>query len=238
MNGPISKTRTRKRIFLVDDHPVLRHGIAGLLRAEPDLDICGEASTTAEAYAMIGPANPDLVVTDISMDGNNGLELMKELTFRWPKIVILAYSMHDEAVYGERALRAGAKGYVSKHAPIEDLIKAVRMLLDGKVYLSETLSNRMLGNLVGTVRTSKARPQAIETLSDRELEVLHATGEGLSTSEIAAKLCLSVKTIETYRQHLKRKLNIPTGRQLAKFAVEWNMAQGRTNSAGDSASGS
>ena len=221
-----TKTSTNKaRILLVDDHPVLRRGVAELINGEAIYEVCGEVGTLAEAYAAVSKLKPEMVIIDISLDGNNGVELMKELTYRWPNLPLLAYSMHDEQIYAERALRAGAKGYVMKQHPPETLLEAIKSVLRGKVYLSPQMSDRLLGKLVGAGTSEKPVQSPIEKLSDRELEVLQLIGKGQTTAQIADKLCLSVKTIETYREHLKQKLNLKSGPELVRYAIEWSLSQ-------------
>lgn len=221
-----AKSSTGKaRILLVDDHPVLRRGVAELINGEAIYEVCGEVGTLHEAYSAVGTLKPELVVVDISLDGNNGVELMKELTYRWPSLPILAYSMHDEQIYAERALRAGAKGYVMKQHPPETLLEAIKTILRGKIYLSPQMSDRMLGKLVGAGSGEKPIQSPIEKLSDRELEVLQLIGKGMTTAQIADKLCLSVKTIETYREHLKQKLSLKSGPELVRYAIEWSLSQ-------------
>ena len=222
---PAVSTSRKTKVLLVDDHPVLRKGVLELLNNENDLEVCAEAGTLAEAYAAVNKTKPQLVLIDISLDGNNGIELMKELTFRWPDLALLAYSMHDEQVYAERALRAGAKGYVMKQSSPEDLLRAIRTVLQGKVFLSDKMSDRLLGKLVGVGSSDKPMQSPIEKLSDRELEVLQLIGKGKTTTQIADTLCLSVKTIETYREHLKQKLNLQSGSELIRYAIEWSLSQ-------------
>lgn len=212
------------RILLVDDHPILRKGIAEVISSETDLEVCGESGTLHEAYDAVSKSKPNLVIVDISLDGNNGVELMKELTYRWPELPLLAYSMHDESIYAERALRAGAKGYLMKQHPPELLIEAIRQVLKGKIYLSPAMSERLLGKLVGAGPSDRPLQSPIEKLSDRELEVLQLIGKGMTTAQVAEKLSLSVKTIETYREHLKQKLQLSSGPELVRYAIEWSLA--------------
>lgn len=212
-------------IVLVDDHPMLRRGVAEAINGEHDLTVVGEAGTMQEAFKVVGELKPDIVIIDVSLDGNNGLELMKQLNFRDPELRMLAYSMHDEQIYAERALRAGAKGYIMKQEPPETLMAAIRTVLGGKIHLSPAISDRLLGKLVGAGASTPASP--VESLSDRELEVLHLLGQGMTTSKIADKLCLSVKTVETYREHLKQKLHLSSGPELLRYAIEWSLAQTR-----------
>lgn len=221
--APKVSSKPKTNVVLVDDHPMMRRGIAELINQESDLFVCGEAGTMQEAISMASKLKPDLMIVDVSLDGNNGIELMKNLTSRWSTLPVLAYSMHDESIYAERALRAGAKGYVMKQAEPDLLLEAIRVVLKGKIYLSEAMSDRLLGKLVGAGASEAATISPIDKLSDRELEVLEMLGKGLGTSQIADKLCLSVKTIETYREHLKQKLNLASGQELLRYAIEWSL---------------
>lgn len=220
------KLNTKKRtVLLVDDHPMLRKGIGALIDAENDLCVCGEAGTMQEAMSSVTRLKPDLLIVDVSLDGNNGIELVKNLRGRYRSLPVLVYSMHDEAIYAERALRAGASGYVMKEASPDQLLSAIREVLKGKIYVSEAMSDRLLGRMVGAGRNDVKSASPVDKLSDRELEVLQLLGKGLGTSQIADKLCLSVKTIETYREHLKQKLNLANGQELLRFAIEWSLDQ-------------
>jgi DNA-binding NarL/FixJ family response regulator len=214
---------TKTRVVIVDDHPMIRRGISDLINRESDMEVVGEAGTMQEAMALAAKASPGLIIVDVSLDGNNGVELMKNLSARWEGLPILAYSMHDEAIYAERALRAGAKGYVMKQSEPEALLEAIRQILKGKIYLSGPMSDRLLGRLVRAGSTAEVTASPIDKLSDRELEVLELLGKGMGTSQIADKLCLSVKTIETYREHLKQKLNLASGQELLRYAIEWSL---------------
>jgi DNA-binding NarL/FixJ family response regulator len=215
----------KTRIVLVDDHPMLRRGVAVLINGEPTLTVCGEASNFAEAYAQVAKLKPDLVIVDIGLEGNDGVELTKELCRRWPELPVLAYSAHDEDLYAERVIRAGAKGYVMKSLPPEMLLDAIAQVSKGKIYLSDRMSDRLLGKFVGAGRSALPAQPLIDKLSDRELEVFQLIGKGLSTNQIAEKLCLSVKTIETYRDHLKQKFNLQSGLELVRHAIEWSVKQ-------------
>jgi DNA-binding NarL/FixJ family response regulator len=221
----MEKKKPKSRVMLVDDHPMLRHGIAELVNSEGDLEVCGEAGNMQDAFTLAGKLKPDLVIIDVSLNGNNGIELMKNLSNRYPSMPLLAYSMHDETIYAERALRAGAKGYVMKQANADVLLDAIQQVLKGKMYLSKQMSEHLLGKLVGAGTSTAPIGSPIEKLSDRELEVLQHMGQGLGTSQIADKLCLSVKTIETYREHLKEKLNLSSGQELLRYSIEWSLAQ-------------
>jgi DNA-binding NarL/FixJ family response regulator len=216
--------RTRKtRVFLVDDHAMMRRGLTELINGETGMEVCGEAATLGDAYSEIGKTNPDLVIVDIALDGNDGMELTKDIIRRWPNLPILVYSMHDETIYAERALRAGAKGYVMKRHPPEVLLDGISQILRGKTFLSEQMSDRLIGKMVGAGASDTVTRAPIDKLSDRELEVFQLIGKGLSTNDIAEQLCLSVKTIETYRGHLKTKLNLRTGNELVRYAIEWSL---------------
>jgi DNA-binding NarL/FixJ family response regulator len=227
MAAQLARTRPalalhKKSIFLVDDHPLLRRGLVELIQAQPDLTICGEASTFGETYAFVENVTPDLVVSDISLDGDNGLDLMKKLKDRWPDLKILAFSMNDEAIYADRALRAGAMGYVAKQSPAQVLLDGIRAVLGGKVYLSEKMSEKLLGKIVRGGGSAKSFRSPLETLSDREVEVFQLLGAGSTTAEIADRLRLSIKTIETYREHIKRKLALKCCSELIRHAVEFS----------------
>ncbi len=202
---------------------MIRRGVADLVNAEPDLQIAGEAGTMQEAMSIAAKVNPGLFIVDVSLDGNNGIELMKNLAARWTQTPILAYSMHDEAIYAERALRAGARGYVMKQCAPETLLEAIRQVMKGKIYLSDPMSERLLGRLVRAGSSAEVTASPIDKLSDRELEVLELLGKGMGTSQIAEKLSLSVKTIETYREHLKQKLSLGSGQELLRYAIEWSL---------------
>jgi DNA-binding NarL/FixJ family response regulator len=221
----MEKKKPKSRVMLVDDHPMLRHGIAELVNSEGNLEVCGEAGNMQDAFTLAGKLRPDLVIIDVSLNGNNGIELMKNLSTRYASMPLLAYSMHDETIYAERALRAGAKGYVMKQASADVLLGAIQDVLKGKMYLSKQMSEHLLGKLVGAGTSTAPIGSPIDKLSDRELEVLQLMGQGLGTSQIADKLCLSVKTIETYREHLKEKLNLSSGQELLRYAIEWSLAQ-------------
>jgi DNA-binding NarL/FixJ family response regulator len=214
----------KHRIFLVDDHPVTREGLARLINLEPDLEVCGEANAAARAVTEIAAQKPDLAIVDVSLTtGPSGLELIKDLAARHPRLRMLALSTHDEKLYAERALRAGAKGYVMKQEPTECVMRAIRKILAGEVYLSQTMNERMLRKIAGP----RSQPLAteIEELSDRELEVYRLLGQGLGTRQIAANLHVSVSTVETYRAHIKEKLHIASAPELVRHAVEWVHSQ-------------
>lgn len=209
----------RKTILIVDDHPLLRHGLAALIKSEPDLDVCGEAATSAAALEVIRQCSPDLVIVDLALDGSDGLDLIKTMKARHPEIPALVLSMHDEALYAERALRAGARGYVNKQQLEDMLLVAIRRVLNGEMYLSEKMGARFTAKFLGGITLEKDSPLAV--LTDRELEVFRLIGEGRCTREIAQQLHLSVKTIESYREHIKQKLALESGAELVRRATLW-----------------
>ena len=220
-NTPVPRKR---RIFLVEDHPVTREGLARLINLEPDLEVCGEASTAARALPAIVAQPPDLVIIDVSLGaGASGLELIKDLAARDGRLRMLALSTHDETLYAERALRAGAKGYVMKQEPTEQVMEAIRKILQDEVYLSKAMKQRVLGKLTGSPSAPLA--SEIEQLSDRELEVYRLLGQGRGTRQIAAELHLSVSTVETYRTNIKQKLRLNSAPELVRHAVEWVHSQ-------------
>ena len=214
------------RLLLVDDHPLLRKGLALTLNAEPDLDVVGQAASAEEALAAFGTLDPDVALIDISLPGMSGLELLKHLLALKPDLLTLVVSRHDEALYAERAVRAGAKGYVMKVEAADEIVQAVRHVLRGGIYMSEDLKDRLLfGAAVGR----KAPMQSpLEVLSDRELEVFEMTGRGLPTREIAERLHLSVKTVESYRARIKTKLSLDSGTELMQHAVRWGESESGT----------
>lgn len=220
LRGRSSFSDGEKKILLVDDHPLVREGIATLIRATPDLKISAEVGSAAEALAAIEAERPDLVLLDISLPGTSGIDLLKELHVRFPRLLVLVLSMHEESVYAERALRAGAHGYIMKQEPGAKVIEAVRCVLRGELYVSQTLAARMV-KLFVTNKQGKDTRTSVERLSDRELQVYSLIGNGVSTQEIAGKLDLSVKTIQTYREHIKRKLGLRNATDLVHHATHW-----------------
>jgi DNA-binding NarL/FixJ family response regulator len=221
----MNKTRSnpsmpRCKVFLIDDHPIVRQGLALFIDREPDLMVCGEADGATSALQAIRDAAPDFVVLDISLDGPDGLELLKTLRVRYPNLPVLVLSMHDEAVYAERALRAGANGYIMKQEATDRVLTAIRHILSGDVYLSDRLTKRMLQQFVNG---SVSPRDPLAKLSDRELEVYRLIGAGHSTRQIADELHVSTKTIESYQAHIKEKLALRNARELVQHAVEWSV---------------
>ncbi|GIV60446.1 MAG: DNA-binding response regulator [Rhodothermaceae bacterium] len=206
-------------IFLVDDHPIVREGLFRLIDREPDLGVCGEAEDAAGALDGLARTSPDVVVVDLSLKGSSGLDLIRDIKARWPGMKVLVLSMYDEAYYAERALRAGAMGYVMKQEPPRTVLDAIRQVRAGEVYVSRSVASRVLQGMAGAARPA---PDALlERLSDRELQVFHMIGEGLSYPEVAARLSLSVKTVESHVERIKEKLAMNSGRELLLRAVEW-----------------
>lgn len=212
-------SRKTVRILIVDDHPVVRHGLAQLLSDQPDWEVCGEADNPTDAIKAFVELQPDLVVIDISLKNGNGIELIKELKALHPEARMLVSSMHDESLFAERALRAGAMGYINKQEASEKMIEAIQQVLGGRVYLSPRMADRMLHRMIRPGDDVENSP--VDSLSDRELEVFELIGHGLTTRQIAAKLHLSPKTVETYRENIKTKLNLSNGTELTCHAVQW-----------------
>lgn len=215
---------TKSRIFVVDDHPIVVQGLTQLINQEEDLEICGHAGDGVSAMKAVDGAKPDLVITDISLPGIDGLELVKNLKAKYPRIPILVLSMFDENIYARRALRAGALGYIMKDKVAQDLVTAIKTALRGKISLSSNISSHIIQEYVFQ-GNNDALP-SIEHLTDRELEVFHQIGKGKSTREIAEGLHLSTKTIETYRSKIKEKLRLENSSQLVQRAVHWVQSTG------------
>lgn len=207
------------RIYIVDDHPMVRRGLAAMIAAESDLELCGEAEDCATATSEISRLRPDVAVVDISLRGNSGIELIKNIRVMDPAIRIVVLSVHDESIYALRALRAGAKAYVMKLDQPGKVIDAIRKVRLGRMYVSERVGIQMLNRLTKSAEEMGDSPVA--GLSDRELEVVMLIGSGLATREIALRLHVSVKTVETHRAHIKTKINLGTGTQLVQFCVRW-----------------
>lgn len=219
MKGKPARGRKR-RVFLLDDHPVMRAGIRVLIEQNHDLTVCGEAASANVALDQAQRLVPDLFVADLSLkSGTSGLELIKSLKTVLPDMPVLVVSVHDERYYAERALRAGALGYVMKLEPAERLIQAVRTVLNGEVFVGSAVKNRIVSRVVSSRPLGASFP--VDTLSDREMEVFRLLGDGLSTRQIAKELHLSVKTIDSYREHLKSKLKLPDSRALVQHAIQW-----------------
>ncbi len=214
-----SLRKAKIRVLLVDDHPILRKGLAQLINLEPDMVVCGEAEDGPKAFEAAGTLNPDVAVIDVSLKGSNGIELIKNLKARYPDLPTLMLSMYDESLYAERALRAGSLGYIMKEEAIEQVLVAIRRVLTGEIFLSDKMKAKMLQQLA-TGRTKQVL-SPIEALTDRELEVFRMIGEGKSTRQIATDLHLSVRTVEAYREYIKAKLTLKNSTELVQHAFHW-----------------
>lgn len=223
-NMPPPAKDIKRRVLIVDDHPIFRDGITQLINHQPDLLVCGGVSSAAHALSSVDELKPDMIIVDISINGTNGIELIKSIRAQFPALPALMLSSHDENLYAERALRAGARGYIMKAAPAEKVIEAIRRVLEGSIYLSEAIGGRLLDTFL-TGRAPSGSSSAVDQLSDRELEIFRALGEGRSTREIAMTLFLSIKTVETHRSHIKEKLKIQSAPELIRAAVEWVNSQ-------------
>ena len=216
----------KKRILVVDDHPIVRQGLALLINREPDMLVCGEAEESMGALHVLTSAHPDVLIVDISLNGPDGLDLLKTIRTTHPSLPVLILSMHDELIYAERALRAGANGYIMKQEATEKVLVAVRRILSGEIYVSDRIANKMLKHYItgaGTLRDS-----SIADLSDRELEVFRLIGEGHGTRQIAEELHLSIKTVESYQAHIKEILSLRSARELMQHAIQWSMNEKTT----------
>jgi len=212
----------KNKILLVDDHPLVREWLANLINEQPDLRICGEASNAPQAFQKIGVEKPDIVIVDISLEGGSGIDLIKNIKATHPDVAMIVLSMHDESLYAERALRAGARGYIMKREATKKILQAIRAVLDGKLYISDKISDAMAEKFVEG-RPAAASP--VEQLSDRELEVFQLLGHGLSTRQIADHLRVGFKTVQTYSARLKEKLKLDNATQLLHEAIRWHESQ-------------
>jgi len=215
--------KEKTKIIIVDDHPIIRKGLSDLINQEKDLAVCGQAEDAHEGLQAIKTLNPDMVVVDISLKETSGIELIKDIKTQYPNLPVLALSMHDESLYAERALRAGAKGYIMKAEATEKVITAIHKVMSGELYVSDRMAAKMVRKLVGSGPAIGTSP--IDRLSDRELEVFLLIGQGRGTRQIAEKLHLSIKTIETYRAHMKEKLNLENAAELLQYAIRWVNSQ-------------
>ncbi len=209
----------KNKVFLVDDHPIVRQGLTLLINQERDLTVCGEAEEMHSALQSIDSTKPDIVVLDISLNGPDGLDLLKHLRSRHPKLPVLMLSMHDESIYAERTLRAGANGYIMKQEATEKVLIALRRILSNEIYVSDRIANNMLRHYVRGDQGAQSSP--VTELSDRELEIFRLIGQGHTTRQIANELHLSVKTVESYQAHIKEKLSLHSARELVQHAIRW-----------------
>lgn len=219
------KLPRRSRVLIVDDHPAVREALVLRINRQPDLEVCGEASDMGEALQLVSQTKPDVVVVDISLKTSDGIDLIKRIKDRNTHVRMLVWSMHSESLYAERALRAGALGYLSKDQATDKIVEAIRWVLEGKVYLSDAMTERLLHRAVGGPLTDLPR-SPLDALADRELEVFRLIGQGVKTAEIAELLHLSVKTVETYRERIRQKLDLSDGTRLAHYATQWVLENG------------
>jgi DNA-binding NarL/FixJ family response regulator len=217
-----------KTILLVDDHPIMRHGLAQLIQMEPGLCVCGQAGSCAEGIAALEKLKPDLAIVDLTLPDRHGLELVKDIQAMFPGTQTIVLSMHDENLYAERALRAGARGYIMKETAAESLVTAIKRVLGGGIYVSDAMSSIMLEQVSG--QQGKSRSTGVDQLSDRELEVLELIGSGKASKHIAETLGISARTVEAHRAHIKEKLSLTDGAALVRYAVQW--AEGRVAARG------
>jgi DNA-binding NarL/FixJ family response regulator len=218
MTSVLASSSTKRRVLVVDDHPIVRQGLALLINQESDLMVCGEAEEMNSALQKIASCRPDILIVDISLNGPDGLELLKSVRARDASLPVLILSMHEESIYAERALRAGANGYIMKQEATEAVLVALRRILNREIYVSERVANKMLRQfIVGSAVTQSP----VADLSDRELEVFRLIGEGHGTRQIAEALHLSVKTVESYQAHIKEKLSLRSARELVQHAIQW-----------------
>jgi len=216
------------RMLIVDDHPIVRRGLVAMLSQEPDMKVVAEAENFHDALEAIKQHPLDVAIIDLTLEGIGGLELVKQVRITNPELHLLVLSMHDESLYAERVLRAGARGYIMKQEGTDRLITAIRTILRGEIYVSERMASRMLGSIVGG-RSSDSR-MPLDRLSDRELEVFELLGKGMGTRQVAERLCVSIKTIESHREHIKLKLQLKNASELIQHATQWVLSDSQSNS--------
>ncbi|CAI9086066.1 DNA-binding response regulator [Candidatus Methylacidiphilum fumarolicum] len=225
-------TETKKRgVLIVDDHAVLREGLAYIIGTDPSLCVCGMAENAQKGFELVEKLKPDIVLVDISLPGKSGLELVKDIHAIYPEIPILVLSMHEESLFAERLLRAGARGYLMKSEGGEKLLQAINRILEGNIFVSDEISSRILEGFTGK-KSSPFKASPLGKLSDRELEVFQLIGKGLSSRQIAEQLHLSIKTVEAYRASIKQKLKLQSGTELVHYAISWhqtNISSGQTD---------
>jgi DNA-binding NarL/FixJ family response regulator len=213
----------KKKVFVVDDHPIVRERVAELINQEPDLIVSGEAEDAVQAVKAIAAAAPDIAIVDITLKDTYGIELIKQLKDLHPKLPILVLSMHDESLYGERALRAGAKGYLTKQEASKKVVDAIRRILRGEIFVSDKLAGSLVRKVAGG--NDQAGGSPVDVLTDRELEVFQLLGQGLTVREVADRLFVSAKTVEAHREHIKQKLNFKTSSELLRFAIQYTLQE-------------
>ena len=209
----------RARILLVDDHPLVRERLAEIINQEPDLMVCGEAQDRAGALAAMAAHRPELAIIDLALKDSDGLELIKDIRLHWPNVLMLVVSMYEESLYAERVIRDGERGYVTKQEATRDILSAIRRVLSGRVYLNENVSARIIDRLADRSVPGAATPA--EMLADRELQMFELLGRGLAVKEIARRLRIATKTVDTYRRRIREKLNLQTSSQLLQHAISW-----------------
>lgn len=210
-------------MLVVDDHPIVRERLAELINEEPDLHVCGEAEDAREALKAVDALQPDIAIVDITLKDTYGIELIKQIKERHPRLPVLVLSMHDESLYGERALRAGARGYLTKQEATKKVVSALRRILDGEIYVSDKMASTILHKVAGGAAPGGGSPT--DVLSDREMEVFQLLGQGLGVRQIAENLFVSVKTVEAHREHIKQKMNFKSSSELLRYAIEFTMKQ-------------
>jgi DNA-binding NarL/FixJ family response regulator len=215
-------TQVRRQVLIVDDHPMMRDGLVQLIDHEPDLVAAAQADSAASAVAMLQKAVPDLLLMDISLPDKNGLELIKDVQALYPALPVLVVSMHDESLYAERVLRAGGRGYIMKQEGGKKLMQAIRQVLDGRIYVSEKISAKILETFSGHRGSSQSH---VEKLSDREFEVFQLLGQGKGTRDMSEYLHISIKTVEVHRANIRKKLELSNGAELVRYAIRWAAAQ-------------
>jgi DNA-binding NarL/FixJ family response regulator len=203
----------------VDDHPLVRERLAEVINREPDLIVCAEAEDRHQAIETIRIRKPNLIIVDITLKNSDGVELIKDIHARWPGLLMLVVSMHDESLYAERVLRAGARGYITKQEATRSILRAIRRVLEGQIFLSENISSQIIGRLMDSAPGQATEP--VESLADRELQVFELTGRGLNTRQIAERLHIGVKTVETYRHRIREKLKLEHPTDLLRAAITW-----------------
>lgn len=214
----------KRRVFVVDDHPIVRSGLTQLINREPDLAVCGDAEEMHSALQSMDTLKPDILIVDISLNGPDGLDLLKHVRTKDPSLPVLILSMHDESIYAERALRAGANGYIMKQEATERVLVALRRILNREIYVSDRVANKMVRQFVASNNSAAPRQSPLAGLSDRELEVLRLIGHGRGTRQISEELHISIKTVESYQGHLKEKLGLKNSRELVQYAIERAMS--------------
>jgi DNA-binding NarL/FixJ family response regulator len=217
-------TGTNTRVLIVEDHEIMRQGLSTLVEQEEDLCVCGEAEDASAALEAAEQLEPDVIVLDLSLRDSNGLDLIKDLRLRKPDLPIIVLTMHDESFYAERALRSGARGYVTKSEASSRIIEGIREVLSGGVYVSEKMASRMVRKMVTGGSMGQGYP--IDTLTDREFEIFEMIGRGLPVREIAKRLHLSVRTVEAHRDHMRKKLNLESANDLLRYATQWRQFEG------------